>query len=63
MVTSAALATAAMTGVGSRADALALALAPGATRRIVSAADELGSTNALAVVEEPVAAIEAVEGR
>ena len=50
VVTSAALATAAMAGVGSRAHAMALALAPGAARRIVSAA--LG----LAIVGAPVAA-------
>jgi len=49
VVTSAALATAAMAGVGSRAHAMALALAPGAARRIVSAA--LG----LAIVGAPVA--------
>ena len=50
VATSAALVTAAMAGVGSRAHALALALAPGAARRIVSAA--LG----LAIVGAPVAA-------
>ena len=50
LVTSAALATAAVAGVGSRAHAAALALAPGAGRRIVSAA--LG----LAIVGTPVAA-------
>jgi nucleoid-associated protein YgaU len=47
---SAALVTAAVAGVGSRAHAAALALAPGAARRIVSAA--LG----LAIVGTPVAA-------
>jgi nucleoid-associated protein YgaU len=50
LVMAAALATAAVAGVGSRAHAAALALAPGAARRIVSAA--LG----LAVVGTPVAA-------
>ena len=50
VVMSAALATAAVAGVGSRAHATALALAPGAARRIVSAA--LG----LAIVGTPVAA-------
>jgi nucleoid-associated protein YgaU len=50
VVTSAALATAAVAGVGSRAHAVALALAPGTARRIVSAA--LG----LAIVGAPVAA-------
>jgi nucleoid-associated protein YgaU len=50
VVTSAALATAAVAGVGSRAHAVALALAPGTARRIVSAS--LG----LAIVGAPVAA-------
>jgi nucleoid-associated protein YgaU len=50
VVTAAALATAAVAGVGSRAHAAALALGPGAARRIVSAA--LG----LAIVGTPVAA-------
>jgi nucleoid-associated protein YgaU len=50
VVTSAALATAALAGVGSRAHAMALGLAPGAARRLVSAA--LG----LAIVGAPVAA-------
>jgi nucleoid-associated protein YgaU len=50
VATSAALATAAMAGVGSRAHTMALALAPGAARRIVSAG--LG----LAIVGAPVAA-------
>ena len=50
LVLSAALATAAVAGVGSRAHATALVLAPGAARRILSAA--LG----LAIVGTPVAA-------
>jgi nucleoid-associated protein YgaU len=50
VVTLAALATAALAGVGSQAHAMALGLAPGAARRIVSAA--LG----LAIVGAPVAA-------
>ena len=50
VVTLAALATAAVAGVGSRAHTAALALAPGAARRIVSAA--LG----LAILGTPVAA-------